>query len=130
MKRYRQTNFDPGNCFQTAIACILEVEPSELPPQQFSTDSREYDIAIAAFLRKRFGLQLVRVWPYQFGAVRPIRPEHVMCGTMRKRFDGEGGERHCVVARDGVMVWDPYPTHPGLVGDAEWWGVLAPAGYP
>lgn len=65
MKYFTQSQLAPhGNCWQTAIACILEVEPDTLPPQsEIDTWPHEvlggwgmYSNCLQGYLRKHHGL--------------------------------------------------------------------------
>lgn len=136
MRRFTQSNLDPGNCLQTAIACILEVPPALLPPQheiqRESADASRYLEALNAWLHRAFRLRYVEVPPEGFLGARPAFPEFVMVGPMRPLWGGEvlsgtQAETHCVVARDGRMVWDVYPCRPGLAS-VQRWGLLFAVG--
>jgi hypothetical protein len=135
MKPFTQSNLDPGNCWQTAIACILGVDPETLPPQhEIEGPAAEvlrgwgsYTNVLNAYLAKHHGLIYFEVQRYQFGGVRPSRPEHILCGpTVRTEAHKAAGRQqfnHCVVARNGVAVWDVHPSRAGLIG-VDSWGVL------
>lgn len=131
MKEFTQTNTWPGNCWQTAIACILEIDPADMPQQldfeRPGPDGRvegSYSPHLNAFLRKHYGLVYASLWENQWPAVMPREPGwHTMHGpTVRT---AEHGRIHVVVGRYGEMVWDPHPTHAGLIA-VDSWGLLAP----
>lgn len=138
MRHFTQSNLAPfGNCWQTAVACILEVEPEVMPPQS-EIESwphpvldgwGSYSNCLNGYLRVHHRLAYSTIYAYQFVMVRPIRAEHVLCGptvrTERLRAEGVRNANHCVAGVNGVMVWDPHPTHAGLT-DVTDWGVLGP----
>lgn len=127
MKYFTQSNLYPnGNCWQTALACILEVDPETLPPQtEIERTLRAkigrwgmYSNCLQGYLRKHHGLSYVTISPYEFTAVRPVRAEHVMCGpTVRTAATGT---HHAVVAVNGYAVWDPHPSRDGLIATRDW----------
>jgi hypothetical protein len=110
-RKLTQTKLDPGNCWQTAWACILDVDPAVMPDQT-AIGPHDYMAPLRAYLRKHHNLSWVPV----FGSVlaRSVKIEgfHVMCGpTVRTP---KNGQDHCVVGRNGVMVWDPHPSRAGI----------------
>ncbi len=132
MKYYTQSNLSPGNCWQTAVACLLEVEPDLLPPQHEieSLDHAilngygSYQNVLNGYLGKHHGLIYVNVHEWMFGSVKPVIPVHVMCGptvrTAALQAAGAPNIHHCVVGLNGVMVWDVHPSRTGLIGVREW----------
>lgn len=134
MREFTQTNLDPGNCWQTCVACILEVDPGELPPQE-EYDIREkqpdgswkwlpgrsYNNALQAYLRKHHGMVYVEMHtPWELLDYLQVKPDvfHMMTGrTVRTELNGS---RHVVVGRGGAMVWDPHPSRAGLTDQIKW----------
>ena len=121
MRRYTQSG--SRNCWQTAIACILEVPPDTLPSQMMLA-SDSYGAALNAYLHHHHELLYFELCEYQLSAVS-VRPPgwHVMVGPTK--HTREGGIRHAVVGRYGLYEWDPYPLGCGLIA-VERWGILAP----
>lgn len=134
MKEFTQTNLEPGNCWQTCVASILEVDPSELPPQEefdlfkIREDGtrewlpgRSYNNALQAYLRKHHGLSYVEMHtPSELLGYLDVKPGvyHMMTGrTVRTATNGS---RHVVVGLSGQMVWDPHPSRAGLTDDIKW----------
>jgi hypothetical protein len=134
---YTQSNLKPGNCWQTAIACILEVDPIKLPPQHeleaIPKSSKllggwgMYSNILNAYLKKHHGLVYSEVYSYQFNSVQPLRRWHTMNGptvrTSELRESKNYHVNHCVVAYDRNFIWDVHPSRAGLL-KAESWGVL------
>lgn len=136
MIQFTQTNLNPGNCWQTAIACILEVDPETMPPQHEIEALRaekavsgwgSYHNALNGYLTKHHGLVYSEIYRHQFGSVRPLREWHTLNGpTVRTSELKESGNfhvNHCVVARNREFVWDVHPSRAGLVR-VESWGVI------
>ena len=107
-----------GNCFATAIACILEVPVDQIP--NFCNED-DWRWATNKWLKPR-GLFYVDI------AIPPdMRGElltmyagyHVISG------DGPRGLRHSVVGQAGKMIHDPHPSGAGLVTEEEF-GFLIP----
>lgn len=134
MREHTQSNIDPGNCWQTAVACLLDVEPTELPDQTLF-DRREvqpdgsfryvgpyYNSALNAYLREHHGLGYVELHypPELYTALQVREPGlHLMTGrTVRSTTNGN--QRHIVVARFGELLWDPHPSRAGLLGDVNY----------
>lgn len=135
MKQLTQSNLDPGNCWQTAIACILDLDPEAMPPQHIIEALRQgigshgvaYTNALNAYLAKHHGLIYTEIYAFQFNAVKPARELHTINGpTVRSEShlrEGRMHINHCVVGRSGEMIWDVHPSRAGLI-KAESWGVL------
>lgn len=132
---FTQTILDPGNCWQTAVACILAVEPWRLPPQELydfgKVNGRKhggaacsYHNVLQGYLGKHHGLCYHELSDFQFGGVDVKAPGwHLLIGpTVRTEVNNS---HHCVVGRFGVPVWDVHPSKAGLLS-VERWGVLSP----
>lgn len=125
MKEWTQSNLVPGNCWQTAVACILDVEPDALPDQvEIEVAGRSYHNAINAYLAKHHDLIYAPLADFEWGAIATIHPPgyHLMIGPTERT--GTSGSHHVVVGRDGVALWDPHPSRAGLLV-VESWGVLS-----
>jgi hypothetical protein len=134
MRQFTQTSLDPGNCWQTCIACVLDIDPDLLPPQidydkykQHEDGSREwvgpsYMSAMQPYLRKHHGLAYVELhYPPELTAMFAIRDPgiHFLTG-MTERSATNGNQRHVVVAKQGEMIWDPHPSRVGLSHEIQW----------
>lgn len=135
MKFHTQTSLEPGNCFQTAVACLLDVEPEEVPDQLVNDAKRvthpdgsatwegpHYVTALNAYLRTHHGLAYMEVhYPIELftHAVQLREPGyHLMTGrTVRSPVNNS---RHVVVGRFGELVWDPHPSRAGLIEDVNY----------
>ena len=129
-----QSSLAPGNCVQTCVACVLELDPGVLPDQttydRFHTredgtrvrTGGSYHNAINAYLRTHHGLCYFNPSApvSALSALFEIRAPgwHFMSGkTVRT---ATSGVQHLVVGRYGEMVWDPHPSRAGLIGDIAW----------
>ena len=134
MKELTQTSLYPkGNCWQTSVACLLEIDPEAMPPQSDydwvdTLPSRERDFgpgyhnALNGYLAKHHALTYVEMHqPSTLYPLLRIEPPgwHLLTGRT-VRSDEYGGQRHVVVARFGVIVWDPHPSHAGLLDEIRW----------
>lgn len=133
MKEFTQTELYPrGNCWQTAVACILEVDPNELPSQfnayvakEDGSFSLHYHNHLQAYLRKHHGLAYAELHqPQEVISKLSISGYHIITGTTVRSAD-YGGIRHAVVGLDGKVAWDPHPSRAGLLDEIQW-AVLAP----
>lgn len=121
-----------GNCWQTCVACILDVDPAEMPCQATiervtGTDENgkvqragSYNNPLQAYLREHHYLTLASIWQPLVGAVRVtvMNGYHLSFGpTVRTPTIGVD---HVVVAREGETVWDPHPSRAGLVSVKQW----------
>lgn len=135
MKEFTQTALAPvGNCWQTAIACLLEVDPGQLPDQATNDYKlvdgqwvgRSYNNVLQQYLRTHHGLVYLELQTPKEGlAMLAIKDPgwHIITGrTVRT---DERGIRHSVVGRYGEVAWDPHPSRAGLTDDIRW-ALLAP----
>lgn len=132
-RKLTQTSLDPGNCWQTGVACILDIDPETMPSQvehdskpvmsadgTFRWSGPGYNNVLQAYLRKHHGLAYVELhapWAELSAFLRPVGL-HLLTGrTVRSATNGE--QRHVVVARDGETVWDPHPSRAGLLDEIK-----------
>jgi hypothetical protein len=132
MKQYTQTRIGlKGNCFQTALACILEVEPDSLPAQDVWDVGRglgwacSYRNILQGYLLKHHGMMYASFQDWEFAGIQVRDPGfHVMSGPSPRTSEAFN-VHHAVVGCYGATVWDPHPSRVGLTEVTEW-GVLAP----
>lgn len=129
MLEFTQTSLNPGNCWQTAVACLLETLPETLPNQNvcdLNGNPPYYQNELRAYLRKHHGLTYVSIQPFMLANLTVKDPGiHLMCGrTVRT---ASNGQNHIVVARQGELLWDPHPSRDGLI-EVIYWAFLVP--YP
>ncbi len=114
---YTQTSVGvEGNCLQTSIECILEARQGSLPSQR-DFPLGHYPEVVNAFLA-RFGL---RFWEVAPGG----RTAGWLVLTGPSPRTPKIGTLHCVVGRNGKVVWDPHPSREGLC-EVTRWGFVGP----
>lgn len=120
MKELTQTSLDPGNCWQTAVACILDVDAEELPSQvAIEAAGGSYNNALQAYLAKHHGKGYVAMHvPGEAYEQLRISGYHLMIGATART--PTSGVHHVVVGLDGAMVWDPHPSRAGLTDEISW----------
>jgi len=125
MKQLTQTNLEPGNCWQTCIAMLLDIDPDSMPPQEKFAEKRNsteprfpyfghfsYSNALNAYLMKHHGLVYFEIDPWKLAVLPPIKGLHLISGeTVRTPINKSD---HVVMGSDGEMVWDPHPSRAGL----------------
>lgn len=126
MKEFTQTTFGAvGNCWQTAVACLLDVDPSTLPdqskcdlrgPDGYRTEPFFQNL-LNTYLYKHHGLIYTEISTPGLSELLTVRDPgwHFLTGTTERTGTPGGAERHVVVARYGKMVWDPHPSRAGLL---------------
>ncbi len=134
MKFHTQSNLDPGNCWQTAVACLLDLEPEDLPDQVVHDQRKEvqpdgsvkwvgprYMPVLNTYLRVHHGLAYVEVhYPQEIYTALQVREPglHFMIGrTVRS---AENGAKHVVIGKHGELHWDPHPSRAGLTEDVSY----------
>jgi hypothetical protein len=137
MIQYTQSDLEQGNCWQTAVACILEVVPKSLPPQVYWEQQTNalngwanYLNVLNGYLGIHHGLVYSEVYDYAFRVLQVKEPGyHLLIGpTVRSAEQEEKGALHTVhtvVGLYGELIWDPYPSRAGLTYVKQW-GVLSP----
>lgn len=98
-----------GDCWRTCIACLLDMEPSEVP--HFAALDGNWWANTQAWLMQR-GLAL-----YQYAYMDDFEAQgisgchHIITGPSPR--DPEN-VRHSVIGMDGQVFWDPHPSRAGL----------------
>lgn len=125
LRRQTQSNTTPGNCYQTAVACVLDLPADDLPDQvAIEAAGDDYFGVLQAFVWHHRGLGLYEVQDWLTAGVQVREPGwHVMSGTTVRT--AESGMHHAIVGRYGQPFWDPHPSRAGLLTVLEW-SVIAP----
>ncbi len=136
-----------GNCWQTAVACLLDLPAEALPSQheiekaakarKVATERNDpsipeyyaghfsYNNALNAYLAKHHGLGYMQEDAWRLAVLQFRDPGlHFALGpTTRNEF------YHMVIARYGVPIWDTSPTRAGLSRvESFGWLVTVPDG--
>jgi hypothetical protein len=119
--RHDPANGRHGDCYRTALACLLGLRPDEVPhfADEAATKGQSFQRKAGEWLADR-GLALVRQW-YPGGiADLPGILCRVACENTGSYYLVTGrsptGVNHVVIARNHRIVWDPHPDDVGLVG--------------
>lgn len=131
--RHRPEDGVWGDCFRTALGCLLDVPPDSVPHEHRDMSGDEQNALIETWLRER-GLSLITFAYYGPGSdvSEPMSKDDVLNHVahfhrgLNHLFSGRSprGFDHVVVAADGKIVWDPHPDDAGIVapcGDNLWW---------
>lgn len=116
-----------GDCDRTALACLLDLEPEQVPHFMHGAPINEpMPPAIAAWrqswLRERGLVEVEAAYPAAaFASLADLLAFWAgMSPGLHYRVVGRAprGVDHVVVARDHLIVHDPHPAGGGLVGPA------------
>ena len=137
MKRLTQTNTEKGNCWQTAIACLLDVDPETLPPQSeldhYTGEEKQagmdgwysYTNILNGYLdvhhKKRY-FELP-AWEAE-GLGLDQTHDCILCGPTIRTSESYR-IHHCVVKPHGQEIWDVHPSRAGLTA-VERYGFIVP----
>lgn len=113
MTPFTQSNTDPGNCWQTGMACLLDVPAETLPDQvAIETAGSSYNNALLAYLERHHGLTFARIPVWQLPGLR-LLGFHLMVGPTVRTTEARPVQ-HVIVGHEGEGVWDPHPSRAGL----------------
>ena len=114
-----------GDCWRTAIGCLLDLPPDSVPhflKEHWLGDSADA-FAVSASTKAwlaDFGLTYVEhAFTCSLDDVldmqRAINPDayYLLSGSSPRGFN------HCVIAKSGAIIHDPYPGGGNLVGPAK-----------
>lgn len=110
-----------GDCYRTAIACLLDLSPIEVPHvyQMFPEDPDAAHEHMADWLRLRGWTRAIIAWE---GLEQNVDEfvRNVSTGMPGLHFILLGRSRnernHAVICRDGVIVWDSSLDNSGIIG--------------
>ena len=113
-----------GDCFRTAIACLLDLQPEEVPHVCDGGEGDDSDGTAMAAMRDWLaprGLGLFSL-VYEGGKVRHVLRTvgrmnpglpYLLMGTSRT------GVNHNVICQDDQIIWDPSLSDSGIIGPAD-----------
>lgn len=122
---HRPEQGEYGDCYRTALACLLDVDRDSVPNfGEHYDDIRAFYAAADAWLRER-GLRRVEV-AFQGDLATVFASQAAMNPGVYYLLGGQSdrGWNHSVVGCGGEIVCDPHPSDTGLVGpcdDGYWW---------
>lgn len=115
----------PGNCLQTAVACVLDL-PMEEVPHFVAMPENQWWSAFLLWLSAR-NLRL-SMYAERFSGLQVYSGGALITGPLnavpRSRLvlaqgESERGFRHVVLYQNGKLVHDPHPSGTGLVGEPD-----------
>ncbi|MCW5697896.1 MAG: hypothetical protein KIS96_14345 [Bauldia sp.] len=114
-----------GDCYRTAVACILDMPPQLVPHEHRVMTGDEQMALIDAFLSP---LNIVRIAvPFQIAELKQaLAVANWMTKGLPYVFTGTSanGTHHCVVGRQDRIIHDPAQDDSGIVGptdDGHFW---------
>lgn len=108
--RMRATDEELGDCLMTAVACVLEIDPGELPELSVGRAAQWYSI-----LHDALGAR-----GYRFVELRNDPPVCPAGYAIAIGPSARTGGNHACVALDGDVVHDPHPSDEGLARIDDW----------
>jgi hypothetical protein len=111
-----------GDCYRTCIACILNLVPEQVPnfADNFWEDTVGWDKATKAWLKSQgfssmaiqyVGISLEQLLVELGESVPSLHL--ILTGKSANNID------HCVVIKEGKILWDPSLDNSGIVGEAS-----------
>lgn len=115
----------PGDCFRTAIGCVLDIAPADVPHfVHVHPDGMDWaDAADAWVTAHGYDLRWLFDADARASAVAYLRERPELPQLLLAVGDSPRGVfPHVVVeSLDGELLHDPYPWGSGYVGPARWW---------
>ena len=112
-----------GDCFRTALGCVLDLPPSRVPHFCEDMDDSHWFEKVEAWLNENHRVHPVVISFKGPGSVREFvevvgggSNKHtywLLSGTSRSKV------QHSVVCRGPEIVWDPSPDETGVIGPNE-----------
>lgn len=109
-----------GDCHRTAIACLMDLEPEEVP--HFGTDfedAEKFNQRVDEYLASQFLAQISVVYDCDLEIIlkhmATLNPNayYLLSGTSKT------GVNHTVCALGGEIIWDPSTTDAGIIGPCD-----------
>lgn len=121
---HRPEKDEIGDCYRTAIACVLGVPRDSVPHfvEIYGWDNGdEVYVALLDWLKREHGMNVVRFPIYSFDrghehALATIQAWNPTAGRFLFSGTSRNGTMHCVVAHAGEIEWDPAIDNSGIVG--------------
>lgn len=115
-----------GDCYRTAVACLLELPPEEVPHfyeeavADDAEDKWDFNKAIPAWINSWLAERGIVRMMVTINGEAPMVLHYcsLMSGGMPYLLSGinAAGASHVIICQGSKMVWDPSPTEGGLAG--------------
>ncbi|RWN78059.1 MAG: hypothetical protein EOS02_09875 [Mesorhizobium sp.] len=109
-----------GDCARTVIACLLDLDPEDVPHAHRELAAGEQQEMHDAFLLDRgilrisIPVQIAEIEKaLEWGAYYAKGMPYVLAGTSRT------GVNHVVIAHGREIIWDPSLTDAGIIGPCD-----------
>lgn len=106
-----------GNCFQTCVASLLEIDAGIIPDLDLDVSDEEWWNSIRCWLNTH-GWDII---PMNTEEARTLLVLGIAVGRSPR-----GPFNHAVVWKNGTMVHDPHPCGGGLIGEPKYVAFLIP----
>lgn len=110
-----------GDCYRTAIACILNIDKEKVPhlAKEYDNDIDGWDREMKKFLNS-LGYTLVDIPFVGIGTKLPSLLESLGRHSAEAVYilagESSNGTNHCVVCKGGEIIWDPAIDDSGIIG--------------
>ncbi|WP_420408638.1 hypothetical protein [Hoeflea sp.] len=109
-----------GDCARTVIACLLDIEPEEVPHHhRHLADGEQQRLHNEWLAQKGFARVTVAYHLERLEEVLAVGKQlsgdmpYILAGTSRT------GVNHVVICRHDAIVWDPSRTDAGIIGPCD-----------
>ena len=109
-----------GDCHRTAIACLMDLEPDEVPHfgEDFM-DADKFNRRVDEYLASQFLAQISVIYDCELDVILKhmagFNPNayYLLSGTSRT------GVNHTVCCLGGEIIWDPALDNSGIIGPCD-----------
>lgn len=109
-----------GNCMATCIACILDLEITDVPQFEEINRPQSWEVALISWLIDK-GYYIHADYPvkYSDGDKKVIEMPNDLCIVGGKSTRGD--LLHAVIYKDGKLYHDPHPDNTGVLTVDDYW---------
>ena len=114
-----------GDCHRTCIACLLDLEPAEVPNfGEHYEDGEAFNAAVDGYLASQFLAQSMHAFEGTFEEI--MKMQSILNKDIYYILGGQSknGTNHSVVCLGGEIAWDPAIDDSGIIGpmtDGYFW---------
>lgn len=109
-----------GDCLRTAVACLLDLEPADLPHEHRAMTNVEHNAIMDAFLHER-GIHRIGVALTTDDIDVALETVKTISDGLPCLFSGTSGNgcNHVVIVQHGRIVHDPAQDDSGIIGPTD-----------
>jgi hypothetical protein len=123
--RHRPAEGMFGDCHRTAIACVLDLEPGQVPHygELYFDDSKQFHAAFEDWLKKRGLRTVMMIFDCSLDDVLTSMGNTSPGAYYLLGGRSKTGVGHTVIGCGNTVAWDPHPDDIGLDGplDGYYW---------